>query len=236
MVRTRYQEIACRTPLTEIRLYPPARPCLTDAASLAPCPIRLPTPLAEHAETSLPPHTSERPSRPLSALPVIATSWRLACACMFAAVGAMQATGAMADPVTINILRQHSGRDCVSGQLAINGNVVAYTVERPYEGNLPLISSIPNGRYSAFVRGIGENRWRIELKDVPGQRTNIQLHVGNFVPDSLGCILVGRTISGDLCSLIDSIQGFDRFKIEFARAAGGQPDKDVHVTVQISDR
>jgi hypothetical protein len=51
--------------------------------------------------------------------------------------------------VRITLLRQHSGADCTSGQLILEGKPVAYTLERPWQGNIPLISSIPAGVYHA---------------------------------------------------------------------------------------
>lgn len=142
---------------------------------------------------------------------------------------------AHADAVTVRILRQHSDATCVSGQVSINNKIVAYSLERRFEGNIPLISSIEPGSYSAFVRHVSDRRWRIELKGVR-DRSAIQLHIGNFTADSRGCILIGRTISGNKCELQDSAAGFAAFKLEFARAAGGQPDQDVPIRVEISDR
>jgi hypothetical protein len=141
---------------------------------------------------------------------------------------------AFAQSVTLTITRQHTGARCTSGQLALNGRVLGYTLERPWEGNIPIISSIPPGRYKAFVRTTSKDRWRIELSDVP-RRENVQIHIGNYVPDGVGCILIGRTVNKDLCSLEDSKFAFDNFKVEFEKAAGGAKDKDVQVSVVILD-
>src|SRR5258708_4835284 len=70
-------------------------------------------------------------------------------------------------PIKLGILRMHSGADCTSGQLRLENTVVGYTLERPWNGNIPLISSIPAGRYKGFVRTRTADRWRIELVDVP---------------------------------------------------------------------
>jgi hypothetical protein len=137
-----------------------------------------------------------------------------------------------AQRVTLKIVRQHSNASCISGQISINGKIMGYTLERPWQGNLPLISSIPVGTYSAFVRTETKDKWRIELRDVP-KRGNIQLHIGNFVADSLGCILIGRNLTDNLCTLTDSQAAFNSFKLEFAKAAGGEPDSEVPVTVII---
>jgi len=141
---------------------------------------------------------------------------------------------AFGQSVTLTITRQHTDAKCTSGQLAINGSVVGYTLERPWEGNIPIISSIPPGRYKAFVQLRTKDRWRIELTDVP-QREHIQIHIGNVVPDGIGCILLGRSLNKDLCNLADSKSAFDNFKIEFAKAAGGAKDQDVPITIVILD-
>jgi hypothetical protein len=139
---------------------------------------------------------------------------------------------AAAQRVTLKIIRQHSDANCISGQISLNGKIMGYTLERPWQGNIPLISSIPVGTYSAFVRTETKDKWRIELRDVP-KRGNIQLHVGNFVADSVGCILIGRNLKGNLCELTESQAAFNSFKLEFAKAAGGEPDSDVPVSVII---
>jgi hypothetical protein len=139
-------------------------------------------------------------------------------------------------PVSLAIHRQHAGTDCTSGQMVLDGQVVAYTLERPWEGNIPLISSIPSGHYHGFVRTRTKDRWRIELIDVPN-RPNIQLHVGNFAADGVGCILIGSNLKPDLCTLTDSKAAFDKFKLAFAAAAAklGQTDVDTPVELAIGD-
>lgn len=149
-------------------------------------------------------------------------------------LGALQATSSM--PVRLHIQRQHSGRDCTSGQLSLEGKIVGYTLERSWENNIPLISSIPAGRYHGFVRTRTVDKWRIELTDVPNH-SNIQLHVGNFVADSLGCVLVGANLTKDLCQLTESKATWDKFKIAFNEAAArlGLKDTDTPVEMVIED-
>jgi uncharacterized protein DUF5675 len=140
---------------------------------------------------------------------------------------------ALAGPsVTITILRQYSDKKCTSGQLSLNGHIMGYTLERPIEGNIPLISAIPVGTYQAFVRLDTKDRWRIELKDVP-KRGNVQIHIGNTLENSVGCVLLGSTLGDDMCSVKDSKAAFDKFKLEFIKQSGGAPEKDVAVLVVI---
>jgi hypothetical protein len=94
-------------------------------------------------------------------------------------------------PLTLTIHRKLSNANCMLGYLAINGKVVGYTLERPDLGNINDISAIPAGNYSAVVRYDKEReRWRLQL-EVPGRR-GVQVHVGNNVGQTKGCILVGR--------------------------------------------
>jgi hypothetical protein len=138
--------------------------------------------------------------------------------------------------VRLKIVRQHSGKDCTSGQISIEGKLAGYTLERPWEGNIPLISSIPAGQYHGHVRTDTSDRWRIQLTDVPG-RTGIQLHVGNFLADGVGCILIGANLTVNLCTLIDGKKGFDSFKLAFAAAAvqKGLPADKTPVELTIGD-
>jgi hypothetical protein len=146
---------------------------------------------------------------------------------------------AMPEParaVRLSIVRQHSGNDCVSGQISLAGQIQGYTLERPFAGNIPLISSIPAGNYKGFVRTRTKDRWRIELI-VPG-RENIQLHVGNFLQDGVGCILIGSNLTKDLCALVDSRAAWDKFKLTFNGEAAklGQSDLNTYVELVISDQ
>lgn len=146
-------------------------------------------------------------------------------------------TDASPTAVRVAIHRAHKGKDCTSGQIVIDDKIVAYSLERPWEGNIPLISSIPAGHYHGYVRTKTKDRWRIELTDVPG-RTNIQIHLGNFLADGVGCILVGSSLTKNLCQLLDGEGGFDSFKLAFAAAAArvGQKDADTPVEVAIEDQ
>lgn len=69
------------------------------------------------------------------------------------------------------------------------------TLELPWRNNLNEISRIVAGRYSATTRDDGDRGWRLELDAVPG-RTLVQLHIGNFPANSVGCILLGSGRAG----------------------------------------
>jgi hypothetical protein len=71
-----------------------------------------------------------------------------------------------AEDFTLTIYRQYSDANCTSGYLAVNGTIIAYTLELPWQNNAPLISAIPGGKYSAILRYDHSDQWRIELEGV----------------------------------------------------------------------
>ena len=93
----------------------------------------------------------------------------------------------------INLIT-HSYFDCTLGRLFYE-DFQCFTLELPWLDNQKNISCIPEGTYEYFKR-ISPSRGReiIQLKDVPGGRTYIQLHPGNYTKQILGCILPGDSI------------------------------------------
>ena len=100
---------------------------------------------------------------------------------------------------------------------------VCATLERPFllgEDGLTKknISCVPAGTYpiKKVTRHPGRRDaievW--ELEDVEsGHRTKIQIHIGNWIKDSLGCILVGTEMSsseGDRTMILSSGKAFHR--------------------------
>lgn len=64
------------------------------------------------------------------------------------------------------------------------------TLELPDKNNRRNISCIPIGTYYGQVRKSRKKGWCIQLQKVTN-RTAIQLHAGNRLKDTQGCILVG---------------------------------------------
>lgn len=102
---------------------------------------------------------------------------------------------------TVNLLlirEQH--KECTPGQLFIDGQYFCLTLEDPDRGLTAEDGSakvygetaIPKGTYQIklFRREGHPDSWGIWLQDVP-HFTEILLHPGNDVKDSLGCVLVG---------------------------------------------
>ena len=88
------------------------------------------------------------------------------------------------------IIRRQQLAKSVIGKLSVNGAELCWTLELPWKDNKNDISCIPVGFYQGTIRTDGSKGWRIELVGVP-KRGNIQIHVGNYPSDVLGCILLG---------------------------------------------
>jgi len=133
----------------------------------------------------------------------------------------------------VTIARKYKGANCTSGYLAVNGNIIAYALELPWQGNAPLISSIPEGTYGGILRYDHPDKWRIELTGVPG-RNNVQIHTGNIPDDSEGCILVGLKLGADLCSVIDSKKAYEALRTAFYGSPNpvSTPNKSITVAVE----
>jgi hypothetical protein len=75
-------------------------------------------------------------------------------------------------------------------QSDVPGRLQCYAMELPRRGNQLEISAIPAGTYAAKARISEKNGRVIELVNVPG-REHVQLHAGNHVDETLGCLLLG---------------------------------------------
>lgn len=96
-------------------------------------------------------------------------------------------------PVVI-LLREYKATAALGTLMTPAGQVLA-SIERPWLNNASNVSCIPEGQYLAkWLPRSGSGRYKRvwHVQDVPG-RTGILIHVGNFVKDSLGCILPGIT-------------------------------------------
>lgn len=140
---------------------------------------------------------------------------------------------AAAASFTLTIARKYRDQKCTSGYLAVNGKIIAYTLELPWRGNAPLISSIPDGRYDGVLRYDHPDKWRIELKGVPARQA-VQIHTGNSPDDSEGCILIGLKLGEDLCSVVDSKKAYDGLRTAFYGSSNpsSTPTKTIVVVVE----
>lgn len=70
------------------------------------------------------------------------------------------------------------------------GRLQCHAMELPRRGNQQQISAIPAGTYAAKARVSEKNGRVIELIDVRGREV-VQLHAGNHIDQTLGCLLLG---------------------------------------------
>jgi hypothetical protein len=128
--------------------------------------------------------------------------------------------------------------DCLPGTMYIvnpdttltgAGDVrIGSTLELPWRANQDEISAIPAGSYSGHVREDGDKGWRIELDSVKG-RTNVQIHLGNWPKDSIGCILLGTSISDkQACFVTKSADSMQKLRDLYASPNHTRP---IRITV-----
>src|SRR5262245_29858026 len=92
--------------------------------------------------------------------------------------------------------RKVTDASCMRGYLLTQAaseprpTVACYVLERPPVNNIPYVSAIPAGTYPVHVRRDGTLGWRLELANVPN-RTNVEIHLGNFPGNTVGCLLPG---------------------------------------------
>lgn len=95
--------------------------------------------------------------------------------------------------MTVEILTidSHITRGTVSA-LLVDDIVCCNTLELPWKHNNVDISCIPMGEYEIFLRKDSSRGYNLyEIKSVDG-RTNIQIHVGNYLSQIKGCMLTGK--------------------------------------------
>lgn len=93
---------------------------------------------------------------------------------------------------TLILIRENPLKDdCTLGVLYRDNKAICCTLELPWRDNQQKISCIPKGLYK-LSRYLSPSKGEVFLlHDVPN-RSMIEIHIGNFVDDIQGCILVGR--------------------------------------------
>ena len=112
------------------------------------------------------------------------------------------------------------------GELTIEDKIFK-TLELPWKNNQRNISCIPAGEYKATY--IFSNRFQknlFVLHNVPG-RDNVELHIGNTVADTHGCILLGTDCNIEECCITNSKIAFDSFMTTALREGFSLTIKDV---------
>jgi hypothetical protein len=133
-----------------------------------------------------------------------------------------------------SILRLWRSELCVTGVLHhVVSEWSCDVLELPWKNNEPRISCIPAGDYEAELQWSPKRQRMVyELLGVPG-RTEIQVHSGNTVEDTEGCILLGErcpdgvslTKSRLTVRAFQGLGGGDRILVRVRWAEGCNPER-----------
>ena len=86
-----------------------------------------------------------------------------------------------------------------------------YTLELPWNGNIKGDSCIPTGTYTAYRSWYHKHNMEVyELRDVP-DRSEILIHIGNYLRDTHGCILLGMSYDEKIPAVWSSRKAFNKF-------------------------
>ncbi len=78
------------------------------------------------------------------------------------------------------------------GELWEDDKLLCYTEELPYLADVPNVSCVDPGIYNCSPHNSENHPHTWQLDNTVG-RTNVLIHNGNTMKDTLGCILVGLT-------------------------------------------
>lgn len=87
------------------------------------------------------------------------------------------------------------------------------TVEKPWLGNIPNESCIPEGMYTCKRYSSARFPDTFEVTEVEG-RSHILFHVGNSAKDVKGCIAVGQLLDNKSYRILHSRFAFNQFMFD----------------------
>ncbi len=139
----------------------------------------------------------------------------------------------VADPFTVEVKRTSFNSSSLTGELFVNGEFLTHTLELPWNNNRSFISSIPAGTYSAFLRYDKNDKWRLQLENVPN-RSGVQIHIGNWPSQIEGCVLVGNKAFNVTNELKESSEAYRLLKKSFYGTDNPSMTPDLTIKVKIS--
>jgi len=92
----------------------------------------------------------------------------------------------------VRLVRLSSDELDTRGVLLLDGKPFCWTLELPFRGNVVNISCIPVGTFTLKPDDTGKHKF-FKVIGVP-DRTDIEIHPGNFVTQLNGCIALGQLI------------------------------------------
>lgn len=133
--------------------------------------------------------------------------------------------------MTLTLVREHCWPDRVEGRLSIDGIFACWTLEPARRAENPTLDhpAIPAGTYPIVIAYSPRFQANVpHVQNVPG-RQNIEIHAGNAVVDTHGCILVGEQRFGS--GVIHSRDALDALMVTLAQALS----KHQAVTLTVED-
>jgi len=112
--------------------------------------------------------------------------------------------------IAARLVRIAHFEDCTLGRLTILGHTF-YTVERPWLGNKPFESCIPEGVYTVKRYKSEKYPDHYEILNVP-ERSKILIHEANFAKDVQGCIGIGLSLMEHQRGVKNSRFAMDEFR------------------------
>ena len=92
---------------------------------------------------------------------------------------------------TLRLKRLKSNSMGTLGILTLDGVEICQTLELPWVDNHANVSCIPDGLYFCIRDVYHAKGYEVfEIQDVKG-RSQVLIHIGNYLKDTKGCILVG---------------------------------------------
>ena len=124
------------------------------------------------------------------------------------------------------LLRDQPDTICTLGTLYTDGVFECYTLEPPLTGNG--VVAIPEGIFPVILAWSKHFQKVVpHLLNVPG-RQYIEIHWGNYVTNTLGCILVGEIKDKD--SILKSVLAFDALFDKIKAALDRQDSITIEIT------
>ena len=121
--------------------------------------------------------------------------------------------------MNLKLNRKFSAKDCIVGELSINGTFECFTledIERPLK--IAGVTAIPRGFYEVVITFSERFKKPMPLLQSVPNYSGVRIHSGNSAADTEGCILVGTARQDD--KILNSRAAFDALfqKLEAAAA------------------
>lgn len=99
------------------------------------------------------------------------------------------------------------------GVLVVDNRPLFTTLELPWKNNQRNISCIQAGIYKAiYLFSDHFQKYLFMLQNIPG-RDSVEMHIGNTIADTHGCILLGMQYSLSEYAIVNSKYAFDSFML-----------------------